>query len=101
VFKIGLLVFSLFQTITMIQMQTRPHGVLIVEDMPETCQRLKNALDRAPDLAVVGCVGTLAQGLAALREHQPRVVLVDIGLPDGSGIKLVEQVVAASWQAMH
>lgn len=31
-------------------------------------------------------VGTLAEDLGQLEEHNPRIVMVDLGLPDGNGI---------------
>lgn len=37
-------------------------------------------------IAVARQAGMLDQGINALYDLRPRVVLVDIGLPDGSGI---------------
>jgi DNA-binding response OmpR family regulator len=37
---------------------------------------------------------TLAEGFAALKEHNPCIVIVDLGLPDGSGMNLVREAAA-------
>lgn len=46
---------------------------------------------------VVGLAGSVAAALAQAAETRPDVVLVDIGLPDGDGFSLTEQLVAMPW----
>jgi DNA-binding NarL/FixJ family response regulator len=41
---------------------------------------------RAIGLVVDAACGTLREGLAAVRRHQPGLVLLDFSLPDGSGL---------------
>jgi DNA-binding NarL/FixJ family response regulator len=67
------------------------HTVLIVEDDDHTRCHLMEAVDGAPELRVVGSVGSLAEGRLRLRAEAPDVMLVDLGLPDGSGIELIEE----------
>lgn len=67
--------------------------VLIVEDDPEMRGFFEACVVRSPALALVGCVGTVAQAKACLA--QPGlgvdVLLTDLGLPDGSGLALIHQ----------
>jgi len=47
--------------------------------------------------AVIGLAGSVAQGLAKAAALRPEMVLVDIGLPDGDGFSLTEQLIAMPW----
>lgn len=75
------------------------YPTLIVEDRPETMWRLHKAVTAADGLYVVGTANTLHEGIKIFDALRPRVVLVDIGLPDGSGIDLVAHVAKADWAA--
>lgn len=68
--------------------------VVIVEDDRATRDWLAQSIAREPALSVVAHVGTVAEGRMALRVHRPRVLLVDLGLPDGSGLELIAQAEA-------
>lgn len=64
--------------------------VLIVEDDPAALSRLVQAVEmHAPATVVAGCTGSAAEALAWLAQHQPDVLLCDLGLPDGSGIDVI------------
>lgn len=65
-------------------------SVLIVEDDAPTRARIAAAVDAHPDLRVAGEAGDFAGGLAALRPTPPEVLLVDLGLPDRSGVRLIQ-----------
>jgi DNA-binding NarL/FixJ family response regulator len=64
-------------------------GVLIVEDEAEFRERFEAIVSSAEDLALVGSAGTVAEALAAIRQHEFDVLLVDLGLPDGSGVQVI------------
>ncbi|MDH3453222.1 MAG: response regulator transcription factor [Gammaproteobacteria bacterium] len=67
------------------------HQVLLVEDDDNTRQRLMRIVDRHADLSVVAATASLAAARGALAETKPRVLLVDLDLPDGSGIDLIRE----------
>lgn len=63
--------------------------VLIVEDEPEFMRRFSNAVLNDPKLSLVAAVSTGEAGLAMLDLQTPDVLLVDLGLPDIHGVKLI------------
>ena len=68
-----------------------PVAVLIVDDNARFRERARERLE-ADGYEVVAEAADAASGLEATRQHRPRVVLLDIGLPDMSGLALAEQL---------
>lgn len=73
---------------------TDPIPTLVVEDTPETRARFIDIVQRQPDLRLVAAVGTLEEARRAAATLGPRVILLDLGLPDGSGISLIREIAA-------
>lgn len=65
-------------------------SVLIVEDHKETCEMLKAAIEDAGFKPV--CVGGVRCALDYLQTHRPSMVILDIHLPDGSGLAVCSTV---------
>jgi DNA-binding NarL/FixJ family response regulator len=70
-----------------------PEATLVVDDMAASLDWMaRAALQAFPDTRVL-CATTLAEARSMLREApQPGVALVDLDLPDGSGVSLIEQL---------
>jgi DNA-binding NarL/FixJ family response regulator len=69
--------------------------VLLVDDHELIRQGLKRAFERASDFEVVGEAGSMAEGLRAAQMERPDVVVLDVRLPDGSGLDLARHLRAA------
>jgi DNA-binding NarL/FixJ family response regulator len=69
---------------------------MLVEDDVNFQNALSEAIKDAPDMVLVRTAPTRAQGLQALELPQPDVLLVDLGLPDGSGIDVI-RAAHAQW----
>ena len=67
----------------------RDISVAIVEDDPRTRRRFEHALERADRLWLAYSAGTVGEMVAWLRDHRVDVLLVDLGLPDGSGLQVI------------
>jgi DNA-binding NarL/FixJ family response regulator len=66
--------------------------VLLVDDHEMVRAGLRALLRKAADLQIVGEVGTMAEALEAAARLRPEVVLMDLRLPDGSGIEACREI---------
>lgn len=66
--------------------------VIIVEDQRLVAEFLQYHC-RDMHLEVLHCAAGFRDGLAAIRQHQPDLVLLDISLPDGDGLELARLVI--------
>ncbi|HEY0863556.1 MAG TPA: response regulator transcription factor [Lacunisphaera sp.] len=71
---------------------TNPIRVLLIDDSPLIRLGLRSALEDYTDIAIVAEAGTAADGLAALAKHKPDVVLLDLHLPDKSGLQVCREL---------
>jgi two-component system response regulator DevR len=60
--------------------------VMVVDDHAVVREGLRTLLSRLPDLEVVAQAGTVEEAVAAAREAVPSVIVMDVRLPDGSGV---------------
>jgi DNA-binding NarL/FixJ family response regulator len=70
----------------------RPLRLLVVDDHEVVRQGLVALLDRRDAFQVVAEAGTVAESLEAARKHQPDIVVMDVRLPDGSGVEACRDI---------
>jgi DNA-binding NarL/FixJ family response regulator len=69
--------------------------IYIVEDSPLVRERLLEVVGEIPNSRVVGQAEAVSEALEGICHAQPRVLIVDVQLRGGSGIRLLKQMRAA------
>ena len=69
-----------------------PIRVMIVDDHEIVRRGIAEIVDRADDLEVVAEAGTVQDALRRAQLVSPDVILVDLQLPDGTGIDIMESL---------
>lgn len=79
-----------------LEAEARRWGVLVVEDDCTARAFFEASVQRSPQLHCVASVATVRDALAWLANavQPPDVLLVDLGLPDGSGLQVIRDAVA-------
>lgn len=72
-----------------------PISVAIIEDHPLIVRGLTSVLEDDSDLCVCGVAKCAPGGLRLLRDKHPDIAVVDIGLDQGSGLDVVQELDAA------
>jgi DNA-binding NarL/FixJ family response regulator len=73
-----------------------PCSVLVVDD-DAAFRDLARRVVTDCGCVVIGEAASVAEALARAADLHPDTALVDIGLPDGDGFSLTEQLVAMAW----
>jgi len=71
---------------------TRPLRLLLVDDHEVVRQGLAALIARRPAFQVVAEAGTVAEAVAAARRFRPDLVVMDVRLPDGTGIEACRDI---------
>jgi two-component system response regulator NreC len=66
--------------------------LLLVDDHAVVRSGLRMLLEGQKDVEIVAEAGTAAEAMAAAEQSSPDVILMDIGLPDKSGIEATRQI---------
>ena len=67
-----------------------PILVLLVDDHAIVRVGLRNIINDESDLRVVGEAGSCAAARREAKETNPDVIVLDLRLPDGSGVEIIE-----------
>jgi DNA-binding NarL/FixJ family response regulator len=71
-------------------------SIIIIDDHPLFREGLKSIIAKETRYEVVGEAGTGSQGIQKIRELKPDLALVDVSLPDQSGIELIREILKCS-----
>lgn len=63
--------------------------VLVIDDHPLVRDGITQSLERA-GFTCIGQAGSMKEAIAMIALHNPQVITVDINLPDGSGIEIIQ-----------
>ncbi len=74
------------------QTPERQLRLLVVDDHEVVRQGLVAMLSRRPNFQVVAEAGTVAEAMDAARRFEPELVIMDVRLPDGSGIEACRDI---------
>ena len=69
------------------------YTLLHVEDSPEIQELVRYILTSRPSIKIISAE-TVAEGVQQAKKHQPDLVLMDVHLPDGSGMDALKQMQA-------
>jgi DNA-binding NarL/FixJ family response regulator len=70
----------------------RPIRLVIVDDSPLIRAGLRAVMEGNAAVEIVGEAGTAEQGIATVMRHSPDVVLLDLRLPDRSGLTVCSEI---------
>ena len=70
----------------------KPIRVLLVDDHEVVRTGIKSMLDAEDDITVVGEAGTVEDGVRRVGYDDPDVVIMDVRLPDGSGVEACRDI---------
>jgi DNA-binding NarL/FixJ family response regulator len=66
--------------------------VLLVDDHEVVRMGIRTLLERRPGFLIVGEAGSVQEAVAAARQGQPDVIVMDIRLPDGDGVEATREI---------
>ena len=68
--------------------------IMLVDDHILFREGLRGLLGTQPDMAIIAEAGTVKDAIFLAKKHQPELILMDIGLPDGSGLDATREILS-------
>jgi len=75
--------------------------VLVIDDHVLIREGLRRLISRDQTIHVVGEAASKREALAQISHHDPDVIVVDLQLPDGSGLDVIAWARSASQKNRH
>lgn len=76
-------------------MNGSPLRVIIVDDSYEVLAALGPIIDKQVDMELVGVASSVEDGIALVQQHLPDVVVLDVNMPNGGGLRAAREMVVA------
>jgi DNA-binding NarL/FixJ family response regulator len=73
-----------------------PSGIVLVDDDSIVLSRLRETIEQASDLVVVGACRCAEGAMLAVERYRPAVVILDVRMPDRDGVELIHDIIAIS-----
>lgn len=73
--------------------------ILIVDDHPVVRYGLSALFEAQPDMAVVACAESGAEGLSLFHQHRPDVIIIDLRMPGMSGVATIRSILESDPKA--
>ena len=70
----------------------RPYRVFLVDDHAVFRSGVRTELGREADMEIVGEAGGVAEAVAGIEASKPDVVLLDVHMPDGGGVAVLQRI---------
>jgi DNA-binding NarL/FixJ family response regulator len=77
-------------------MNGMPLRVIIVDDSGEVLSALGRIIDKQVDMELLGVASGVDDGVALVRRWQPDVVVLDVNMPDGGGLRAAKEMVVVA-----
>ncbi len=77
------------------QVKTKKIRLFLVDDHQVVRMGLRSVLGQDSEISIVGEAGTSAEAVSQVIEQKPDVVLLDLRLPDGSGVDVCRDILSA------
>ena len=71
-----------------------PIRVVLVDDHPVVVTGIVSLLQKAADISVVATAATGTEALSVIQEHEIDLAVIDVSLPDMSGVALAQKMIA-------
>jgi DNA-binding NarL/FixJ family response regulator len=70
--------------------------VIIVDDSGEVLSALGRIIDKQVDLELIGVASSVDDGVLLVCQLQPDVVVLDVNMPDGGGLRAAKEMVVVA-----
>ena len=77
-------------------MNSEPLRVIVVDDSAEVLSALGRIIDKQPDMKLLGVASGVDDGVLLARQLQPDVVVLDVNMPEGGGIRAAKELVVVA-----